>query len=64
METNEHFDVLQPAKDVSCWLDQDSSIMLKAITSFGDPVELVADEARSIAAALLALADRLEPLHA
>ena len=35
--------------------------MLKAVTQFGDPVELSADEARDIASALLALAERLEP---
>jgi hypothetical protein len=52
---------LQPADDVRCWLEAESSIMLKAVTSFGDPVELLADEARDIAAALTALADRLEP---
>jgi hypothetical protein len=55
-------EVVRPADDVCCWLEQDSSVMLKAVTRFGDPVELVADEARTIAAALLALADRLEPL--
>lgn len=35
--------------------------MLKAVTRFGDPVELTADDARAIAAALLTFADRLEP---
>jgi hypothetical protein len=54
-------DVVKPADDVICWLEHDRSIMLKAVTGFGDPVELTADEARDIAAALLALADRLEP---
>lgn len=51
----------QPADDVVCWLEYDRSIMLKAVTRFGDPVELTADAARDIAAALLALAERLEP---
>lgn len=54
-------ELVRPADDVFCWLEQDSSIMLKAVTRFGDPVELVAGEARAIAEALLALADRLEP---
>jgi hypothetical protein len=51
----------RPADDVYCWLEQDSSVMLKAVTQFGDPVELTAADARSIAAALLTLAGRLEP---
>jgi hypothetical protein len=54
-------ELLQPADDVYCWLEQESSIMLKAVTKFGDPVELTADDARAIASALLALAERLEP---
>ncbi|MBX7104740.1 MAG: hypothetical protein K1X57_11710 [Gemmataceae bacterium] len=54
--------VIEPADDVYCWLEQESSIMLKAVTRFGDPVELVADEARAIAAALPNLAERMEPL--
>jgi len=55
---------VEPAGDVTCWLEYDSSVMLKAVTKFGDPVELTADEARAIAAALLTLAERLEPLPA
>ena len=47
--------------DVYFWLEQDSSIMLKA-TSKGDPVELGADEVREIAAALIAMAQKLEAL--
>jgi hypothetical protein len=54
-------EVARPADDVYCWLEQDSSVMLKAVTRFGDPVELTADDARAIAAALLTFADRLEP---
>ena len=54
-------DVLYPTDDVYCWLEQRASIMLKAVTTFGDPVELGADEARDIAAALLALAQQLDP---
>lgn len=61
MASGESSDLIRPADDVYCWLEQDSSIMLKAITKFGDPVELAAVEARSIASALLALAERLEP---
>lgn len=54
-------EVARPADDVYCWLEQESSIMLKAVSRSGDPVELTADEARAIAAALLILAERLEP---
>lgn len=53
-------EVIRPAEDVSCWLEQESSVMLKAVTKHGDPVELTADEARAVASALLALAERLE----
>jgi hypothetical protein len=55
-------DIARPADDVYCWLEQDSSVMLKAVTRFGDPLELTAAAARAISAALLAFADRLEPL--
>lgn len=51
----------KPADDVICWLEHDASIMLKAVTRFGDPVELTADEARALAASLTELADQLEP---
>jgi len=56
-------EVMQPADDVHCWLEQNSSVMLKAVTKFGDPVELTATDARYIAAALLLLAERLEPME-
>jgi hypothetical protein len=55
-------EIARPADDVCCWLEQDSSVMLKAVTRFGDPVELSADEARAIAAALQSFAGRLETL--
>ena len=61
MTEAENREIIRPADDVRCWLERDSSVMLKAVTRFGDPVELVADEARAIAGALVALADRLEP---
>ena len=53
--------VIQPTDDVYCWLEHESSVMLKAVTKFGDPVELTADEARDIALGLIALAERLDP---
>lgn len=52
--------ILRPADDVCGWVEQESSVMLKAATQSGDPVELTAAEARSVASALLQLADSLE----
>jgi hypothetical protein len=54
-------EVVQQTDDVYCWLEQDSSVMLKAVTRFGKPVELTAADSRAIASALLELAGRLEP---
>jgi len=53
-------EVMRPADDVYCWLEQESSVMLKAVTRFGDPVELTARDSRTIAAALLAFAEQLD----
>ena len=55
-------EVVTPADDVCGWVEQDSSVMFKAVTRHGDPVELTAAEARAIAEALLELAARLESL--
>jgi hypothetical protein len=52
--------VVHPAEDVSAWVEQGSSIHLKAVTVSGDPVELTADKARAVAEALLRLAAALE----
>jgi hypothetical protein len=51
---------LRPTDDVCAWLEQESSVMLKAVTRDGDPVELTAQEARAVADALIELAGRLE----
>ena len=48
------------AGEVYLWLEQDSSIHLKAASEHGDPVELTADEAREIASALIATAQKLD----
>jgi hypothetical protein len=53
-------EVMRPADDVYCWLEQESSVMLKAVTRSGDPVELTAVDSRTIAAALLAFAEQLD----
>jgi hypothetical protein len=54
--------LLQPAEDVYGWVEQESSVMFKAVTQHGDPVELSAAEARQIAEALLELAAQLESM--
>jgi hypothetical protein len=53
---------LTPADDVQAWIEQESSIMLKAVTVHGDPVELSAEDARHAAKALLGLAEHLDRL--
>jgi hypothetical protein len=45
---------------VTLWVEQDSSIQLKATTGQGDPVELSPDEAREVAHALLSFAERAD----
>jgi hypothetical protein len=46
--------------DVYGWVEQDSSVMLKAVTKYGDPVELEKQEAIKLAQALLKAAERIE----
>lgn len=43
--------------EISIWIEQQDSICLKAVTAFGDPVELTADEARKIAKFLMNYAE-------
>jgi len=50
-------------KEVNLWLEQESSIMVRSITSFGDPVELTSEDARAFAKMLLAAADKLDELQ-
>jgi hypothetical protein len=42
------------------WLEQESSIMFKAVTDSGDPLELTAHDARELSQVLLKLAEALE----
>jgi hypothetical protein len=56
--------IVHPAEGVYAWVEQGSSIHLKAVTTAGDPVELSADEARAVADALLRLAACLEASEA
>jgi hypothetical protein len=53
-------DRLHNVGDVAEWLEQESSIQIKAVTSFGDPVELNSEEARRLAALLLTLAEQAD----
>src|SRR6478752_8741641 len=43
--------------DLSIWLEDASSIMLKAATKYGDPVELTAEDARRIVGRARALVE-------
>jgi hypothetical protein len=45
--------------EACCWVEQESSIMLKAFSSFSDPVELSKEEAIALARALLKAADEV-----
>lgn len=45
--------------ETGCWLD-DGAIHTKAVTSYGDPVELNSTEARLLARALVRFADELD----
>ena len=47
--------------NVYFWLEQDSSIHLKALSET-DPVELTAEDAREFAAALISTAQQLDDL--
>ena len=58
-----HTDVFSLFNDeVEGWLDDDSCIILRAITRNNDSVELTADQAREIAEKLVNLADKLDKL--
>jgi len=46
--------------EVRFWIEQESSIHLKAASRHGDPAELTAEDAREIAAALIAAAQQID----
>jgi len=46
--------------DVYLWLEQGTSVHIKAVTQSGDPVELNSAEARQLATALMDLADQAD----
>ena len=46
--------------EVYLWVEQESSIHIKAVTEYGDPVELTEEEARQLAEILRKLAKEIE----
>jgi hypothetical protein len=52
--------ILLSGGEIALWTDDDRSIHIKAVTSFGDPVELNAEEARELAEALVRLASAVD----
>lgn len=45
--------------DIVIWTEMDSSLHIKCITKFGDPVELNSEEVNELCKILLALAKRI-----
>lgn len=45
--------------DVYVWIEQDSSVHIKAVTDHGDPVELTEDEAEELGNALISMSQQL-----
>ena len=56
-------DVLS-VSEAYAWIEQESSIHVKAASVHGDPIELSADEARELARVLISLANALDELDA
>jgi len=52
--------LLKPAADIYLWVEQGTSVMLKAVTSQGDPVELNEHELEEVIAALQLSLKRLQ----
>jgi len=48
--------------EVYLWVEQESSIMVKAVSKSGDPVELTSKDARVLAKLLNEAAEKLEKL--
>ena len=46
--------------EIKIWVENETSIHIKAITNFGDPVELNAEEAIELSALLKKLAKEIE----
>ena len=54
--------VVKKVGDFSAWIEQESSIHVKACTVYGDPIELSTQEIREVIRLLAELADELERL--
>jgi len=52
--------LLKPAENIYLWVEQGTSVMLKAVTSQGDPVELNEHELEEVIAALQLSLKRLQ----
>jgi hypothetical protein len=50
-------------KEISLWVEQESSIMVKAVSLETDPVELTSQDARNFAKLLNEAADELDRLN-
>ena len=60
---NENYKKLKGMEnEVYLWIEQDSSIMLKAVSEFGDPVELSSKDAKNLAKLLTEAAEKLDQL--
>ncbi|HMA95104.1 MAG TPA: hypothetical protein VKP30_20575 [Polyangiaceae bacterium] len=46
--------------EIALWSDQNRAIHIKAVSAFGDPVEMTAEEAKELAAELLRLVTMVE----
>jgi hypothetical protein len=58
---NEYFKKLPNwENEVYLWIEQESSVMLKAICKSGDPVELTSADVRTLAKYLNEAADKLD----
>jgi hypothetical protein len=53
-------DQVHQIDDVYVWLEQESSVQIKAVSPHGDPVELSPRDARQLAEVLTKLADEAD----
>lgn len=54
---NNYFDISNG--EVRVWIEQESCIVIHAVTKLGDPVELSSGEARKLAAILLEFSEKI-----
>lgn len=46
--------------DIYCWIEQEESVHVKAVTKDGDPVELTSEEARRLGETLIKFANQID----